>query len=187
MCYTSVLKTAINSKMKGTNMHKELIARLRVGVASGRVVLSSFASLADEAADAIEALEEVSNQHQETVLRQTSRISELLDEKAVLEDKLKQEKETNLSQYNQLMKALSEKVTLWDEVERLELLQFRQAPCRRFCESTAYEIHIKQLKAACKVALEAIIPVSSYGRIGTKDKEQAALQTAITKLQGALQ
>jgi multidrug resistance efflux pump len=49
-------------------MYKELIARLRVGVASGRVVFSSFASLGDEAADSIEALQS-ENERMQTELQ----------------------------------------------------------------------------------------------------------------------
>jgi hypothetical protein len=161
-------------------MHKELIERLRF-----KTGVLELQELKNEAADAIESLEKVSNQYQETALWQAGRISELLDEKALLEDKLKQEKETNLNQHNQLMKALSEKVTLWDEVERLERLQFRQAPCRRFCESTAYEIQIKQLKATCEFALDALkncYDVDSYPTNGKTEQD-----TAIAKLQGALQ
>jgi hypothetical protein len=33
------------------------------------------------------------------------------------------------------------------EVERLTPLQYRQAPCHKFCESTAYEIEARGLKA----------------------------------------
>jgi hypothetical protein len=113
------------------------------------------------------------------------RSSEAANAIEVLEDKLKQEKETNLNHHNKLMKVLSEKVTLQAELERLTPLQFRQAPCRRFCESTAYEIHIKQLKAACEVALEALktcYDVDSYPANGKTPQDYA-----ITKLQGALQ
>jgi hypothetical protein len=33
------------------------------------------------------------------------------------------------------------------EVARLTPLQYRQAPCHKFCESTAYEVEIRALKA----------------------------------------
>ena len=36
---------------------------------------------------------------------------------------------------------------LQTEVERLTPLQFRQAPCHKFCEATAFNIEIKQLHA----------------------------------------
>jgi hypothetical protein len=72
--------------------HKELIARLRVGASIERekVVYSGWATLAVEAADALEELQA--------------------------------------------------------EVSRLEPLQFRQAPCHKFCEATAFEIEIRNLK-----------------------------------------
>jgi hypothetical protein len=50
VCYTSSLKTVINPKMKGTNMYKELIERLRFK-GSNR----ELQELKNEAADAIEA------------------------------------------------------------------------------------------------------------------------------------
>ena len=37
--------------------------------------------------------------------------------------------------------------SLQAEVERLTPLQFRQAPCHKFCEATAFNIEIKQLRA----------------------------------------
>jgi regulator of replication initiation timing len=39
------------------------------------------------------------------------------------------------------------------EVSRLEPLQFRQAPCHKFCESTAFEIEIRSLKKQLAEAL----------------------------------
>lgn len=33
------------------------------------------------------------------------------------------------------------------EIERLELRQYRQAPCHKFCEATAFEIEIRSLRA----------------------------------------
>lgn len=39
---------------------------------------------------------------------------------------------------------------------------------------------------AMRQALEAMLPVSAYGRIGSKDVEQAALQSAITALRTAI-
>ena len=32
------------------------------------------------------------------------------------------------------------------EIERLTPLQYRQAPCHKFCESNAYEIELRNLK-----------------------------------------
>jgi hypothetical protein len=37
------------------------------------------------------------------------------------------------------------------------------------------------------MALEAILPVAGYGRVGSKDIEQAALQAAVTAIQGVLE
>ena len=144
-------------------MHKELITRLRVGagIERERVLYIGWSPLANEAADAIEVLEKINDQLSKDVIGLLGVTAE--------RDTLRQ----------QLAEAQA-------EVSRLEPLQFRQAPCHKFCESTAFEIRIKQLESVCKVALDAIIPVSSYGRIGTKDTEQTALQTAISKLQGVL-
>lgn len=42
-------------------------------------------------------------------------------------------------------------------------------------------------RAAMREALEAMEPVSAYGRVGSRDVEQAALQSAITDLRQRLE
>lgn len=74
------------------------------------------------------------------------------------------------------------------EIARLEPLQYRQAPCHKFCESTAYEVEARGLKAqierkdaALRVALEALMHYQ-YG--GSSYKKQA--DKAITAIKEAL-
>lgn len=43
--------------------------------------------------------------------------------------------------------AVRERDAMAQEVERLTPLQYRQAPCHKFCESNAYEIEIRGLKS----------------------------------------
>jgi hypothetical protein len=108
--------------------HKELIARLRVGAGIERekVVYSGWAPLADEAAEAIEELQ-----------------AEVEMWKATSNAVIDMEKATLRLERDTLRQQLAESQA---EVSRLEPLQFRQAPCHKFCEATAFEIEIRNLK-----------------------------------------
>jgi len=56
---------------------------------------------------------------------------------------------------NAMEKLEAERDTLASEVARLTPLQFRQAPCHKFCESNAYEIELRGLRAELEAAPQA--------------------------------
>lgn len=69
----------------------------------------------------------------------------------------------NISETRRMDRCEAEIKRLKAEVARLELLQYRQAPCHKFCESQAYKIEargfmaeIEQLKAAHDVNADTL-------------------------------
>jgi hypothetical protein len=82
------------------------------------------------------------------------------------------------------------------EVERLTPLQFRQAPCHKFCEATAFNIEIKQLRSQIdalkldvKRYLKALkkIAMTEYHieRPPIESLEEQMRKTAIAAMKGA--
>ncbi len=71
---------------------------------------------------------------------------------------------------NAMEKLEAERDTLASEVARLTPLQFRQAPCQKFCEANAYEIELRGLRAELEAAPQARQPLTDEQITGIWDE-----------------